>query len=85
MPVGSPLASRTIVPPSGSFVSRVTPARRSASELASAMWPSSRLTKTGCSGVTASICCRVGSAFEGQASWSQFPWRIQVPFGSVFA
>ena len=85
IPVGSPEASRTIVPPSGSFVSRVTPARRRAAELAEAIWPSSRLTKTGWSRVTASMSCRVGSLLLGQDSWSQFPWRIHVPFGSVFA
>ena len=36
-------------------MSRVTPARRRASELASAMWPSRRWTNTGWSGVTASM------------------------------
>ena len=42
MPVGSPFASRRIFPPGGSAVSRVTLARRSASELAQAACPSTR-------------------------------------------
>jgi hypothetical protein len=39
-PVGSPAASFTIVPPGGSGVSRVIPARRSAAVFAHAVWPS---------------------------------------------
>ena len=83
--MGSPEASRTTVPPGGSFVSRVIPANLKARLLAIAIWPSSRETKTGWSGVTASISCLVGSAFDGHASWSQLPSRIHVPLGSVFA
>ena len=60
-PVGSPFASRTIVPPGGSGVSRVMPASFSATAFASAMCPSSRDTSTGLSRVTASIICFVGS------------------------
>ena len=52
---------------------------RSAAELASAMWPSSRLTKTGCPGVTESIQSRRGSGAPGQRSWSQSPPRIHSP------
>ena len=46
-PVGSPLGSRTIVPPSGDAVSRVTPASFIASAFATPMCPSSRCTNTG--------------------------------------
>ena len=37
-PVGSPAGSRSITPPGGSGMSRETPARASAAELATAMW-----------------------------------------------
>ena len=60
------------------------PAIFSATVFASPMWPSSRWTKTGLSGVTASISARVGSALSGHDSWSQKPPRIQRPFGCVF-
>jgi hypothetical protein len=62
MPVGSPAASRTIVPPATSFVARVTFALASARELARFMCPSSRLIQTGLFGVTESIQLRSGSA-----------------------
>ena len=84
-PVGSPRSSRTMVPPGTSLVSRVTPASFKARPLASAMCPSSRFTNTGWSGVVASRSALVGSFFDGQRSWSQFPFRIQVPAGRVFA
>ena len=68
MPVGSPAASLTMAPPSGAGVSRVMPAIFSATVFASPMWPSSRCTKTGLSGVTASINARVGSVLSGHDS-----------------
>jgi hypothetical protein len=47
-PAGSrPPGRRTIVPPSGSGVAALTPAARSAVVLATAMWPSYRVTNTG--------------------------------------
>ena len=62
MPVGLPFRSRTMVPPSTSLVARVMPAARIAALLASAMWPSSRLTSTGWFAVTASIHSLAGSS-----------------------
>jgi len=47
VPVGLPEASRMILPPSGSFVSRVTPAARIAALFATPAWPSTRLSHTG--------------------------------------
>jgi hypothetical protein len=85
MPVGSPPASRTMVPPGGSSVARVTLASFSASELARHMWPSRRFTNTGFPGVTASINCRVGRRAGVQLSWSQSPPVIQRPLGSFAA
>ena len=62
MPVGSPvLASWRISPPAGVGVALVTPAARMAAVLARASCPSSRLMKTGLSGVTESIHSRRGS------------------------
>ena len=56
MPIGSPVrASRTISPPAGAAVPRVTPAAFIAAAFASASCPSSRFTNTGLSGVTESI------------------------------
>src|SRR3546814_500815 len=82
-PVGSPSASRTMLPPGGSGVSRVMPASSSASELASAMCPSRRLMNTGLSGVTASISWRVGRSAGVQRSWSQLPLSTQRPLSRV--
>jgi hypothetical protein len=84
MPVGSPCASRTMVPPATSFVAVVIPAARSAAPFASDMWPSSRVTHTGLFGVTESIQSRRGSS-PPQSSWSQLPFVIHAPGGSVFA
>ena len=78
-PVGSPLASRTIVPPSTSGVSRVMPAARSAALFASAMCPSSRLTHTGCCRRVARRSTRAAAARRPRArgpnrrSGSTFP------------
>jgi hypothetical protein len=47
VPVGLPLASRMIFPPSGSRVAAVTPAARSAAVFATAAWPSTRSSSTG--------------------------------------
>src|SRR6202167_96956 len=84
-PVGSPATSRTMVPPGGSGVSRVMPASCNACELGSAMWPSSRLTKTGWPALTASISRGVGRRTGVQSSWSHPPPVIQRPGGSLAA
>ena len=83
-PVGSPFLSRTITPPSTAGIAFVTFAAASARPFASPMWPSSRLTHTGLSGVTESIQWRVGSS-PPQRVWSQSPSVIHAPFGTVFA
>ncbi len=84
MPVGSPLGARTMRPPAGSFVSLVTFAAARASEFASDMWPSSRVTHTGLSGVTESIQDLLGSS-PPQSEWSQSPPRIHAPLGILAA
>ena len=75
MPVGSPLASRSILPPCGACVLPVMPAACNAAVLAMAIWPSTRTKIAGCPFVTASISCRVGSVWPGQSVWSQ-PWPM---------
>ena len=55
MPVGSPLASRSILPPAGSGVSRVMCAAASAAVLATRMCPSVRSRTAGWPAETASM------------------------------
>ena len=64
MPVGSPPASRTMRPPGGSGVTRVTWAAFMAARLAQPAWPSTRSTKTGFEIWSRSAC--VGNAPPGK-------------------
>ena len=68
-PVGSPWASRRILPPGGSFVSRSTCAWRIAIALTQAAWPSTRSRKTGF-GIWSSAAC-VGNLPSAKRFWSQ--------------
>ena len=60
-PVGAPLASRMISPPSGACVSGVMPKSAIAFALTSAAWPSARVRITGLSGETAESAWCVGN------------------------
>ena len=53
-PFGLPSESRSILPPSGSAVSRVIPAARSAAEFNQSAWPSTRPSAAGRSDTAAS-------------------------------
>lgn len=73
MPVGSPDASRTISPPTGSGVSRVMPARCSASEFAQIVCPSTLDSAATRSPETASRECRSGCTGTAQRLWFHRP------------
>ena len=68
-PVGSPLASRMIVPSGGSGVAAVTPAISSAREFASAVCPSSECTRMGRAVSRTSRSAFVGTVPGGWMSW----------------
>ena len=65
-PVGRPPASRTILPPGGSFVSGPMPAAASAEPFAHPAWPSTRTRKTGWSGTARESVASEGNACRGQ-------------------
>jgi hypothetical protein len=79
-PVGSPLASRMILPPAGSGVALPTPASFSTAELTHTAWPSTRRSATGRSPSAASRLARVGNA-PPHGFWSQPRPSIHSPAG----
>jgi hypothetical protein len=85
MPVGSPLASRSMAPPCGGLVLPVMPAAARAAELAMEMWPSMRSRNAGWPPVTLSRSWRVGSVLLAQSVWSQLPPVSQWPAGASLA
>ena len=85
MPVGSPLGSRSILPPATSGVLRLIPAARRAAEFATKLWPSAREKTAGWSPVTASRSWRVGSLTGVHLVSSQPRPVIHSPAGVALA
>ena len=79
IPVGCPLASRSIWPPCGSRLAIVILANRSARVLATARCPSTRSRMTGCPPETSSRSQRLGRAFTAHMVSSHPPPRIHSP------
>ena len=69
-PVGLPLASRSILPPTGSLVAAVMPAAFSAALLTTTAWPSTRSSTTGRSDTAASRSAAVGKRFSAKVPGS---------------
>ena len=84
-PAGLPCASRSMRPPAGSAVARVTPASLIAALLAHAAWPSTRLNQTGRSATAASSSVAVGKRPSFQITWFQPPPRIHFACGCACA
>ena len=79
-PVGSPVESLTISPPSGLGVLRVMPASRSAAPFTNDAWPLACDSDTGLFGLTRSsdACSGTPSTF-GCGGWSHFSWCQPCP------
>jgi hypothetical protein len=81
-PVSSLLAgSRSYLPPSGSWVSLLSPAIRSAMELAMAMWPERSVMTTGWLGDTSSMSKRVMNRLRSVLRSSYWLAVIHWPLG----
>src|SRR5471032_150195 len=82
-PLGLPSASRSILPPLGSGVSRVMPASCMARLLAQPAWPSTRCSHAGRLPTAASSSLAVGKRPSFQISWFQpNPFNVAHPDGA---